>query len=65
MNWISVKDKLPEKGVIVIVSGGVAMYTDTGWYTLTGYDYPGKKIMWVVRNWMPIPTIPETETTHH
>lgn len=56
--WISVKDRLPEFGDTVIVSGGIAYFSrDGSWYTITACDYPGSRIKWEVTHWMPLPTL--------
>jgi len=63
MKLISVKDQLPPDETMVIVSGGVAYYKvkEDAWYSLTGYDMPGKKIQWKVTHWMPLPEFPKSE----
>lgn len=71
MNWISVKDQLPEEGVTVLC------YRKTitcGWYCNSYWPYEKKRKGWhcdwsgVIRamckkypvtHWMPLPTPPE------
>lgn len=62
--WISVKDRMPAKWERVIVEGGIGYYWDecNGWYTVTGFNEPGKPIQWHVSHWMPIPKLDEA---HH
>ncbi len=56
--WISVKDRLPRNGKIVIVDGGIAQYTrGAGWMTMTGYD-SGSMIQWEVTHWQELPKLP-------
>ncbi len=57
--WISVKDRLPEENLMVIVDGGIAKHLDSGWYSLTGIDHPGRIIRWDVTHWQPIPKLTE------
>jgi hypothetical protein len=55
MEWISVEDKMPEPGRLVIVEGGVAVFSKWGvWITMTDRD-SGKPIQWDVTHWMPLP----------
>ena len=58
--WVSVEDRMPEKGVNVIVDGGIAQYKGEyfGWYSITGIDWPGRPIEWDVTHWMPLPKLP-------
>lgn len=57
--WQSAKTP-PESGRLVLVKGGVAYWQqeDRSWWTLTGEDYPGRRIEWTVTHWMPLPTPP-------
>ena len=68
MNWINVKDKLPNEGdeVIVYVNGFSTIaeykgYGDTGWTVLTGigtvdpFDYCYLK----PTHWQPLPKAPK------
>lgn len=64
MEWISVKDRLPEKEIDVLVYNGVAFsvsaliykYGNDGWHERgDGYDYG------YVTHWMPLPKSPEGE----
>lgn len=58
--WIPVSERLPHSRDMVIVQGGVGYYdaSTLGWYTLTGFDSPGKPIQWEVTHWMPLPAPP-------
>jgi Protein of unknown function (DUF551) len=58
--WISVKDRLPEINLPVIVHGGMAFRSQSGWYTLM--EYPHRFITWEVTHWMPIPAPPSPES---
>ena len=61
MEWISVKDRLPERLDVVIVQGGIAYYLpdEEAWMTITGERWPGRPIVWNVTHWMPLPEPPE------
>ena len=59
MKWISVKDRLPEFGRVVIVDGGIAYYSGEMWYSLTGCA--ATPISWEVKDWMPLPPPPQEE----
>ena len=61
--WISVEERLPEKGMVVLVMWhgemAFARYTPhrLGWYNLdTRYDSPN-----AVSHWMPLPEPPKEE----
>ncbi len=56
--WISVKDRLPEAGKIVIVEGGCGFHLSGLWYSIvdSGKDNP-KPIQWTVTHWQHVPTI--------
>lgn len=62
MDWISVKDKLPEKDIIVLAFDGTYIETMQYWY-----DEEGKQIWFSppappkdnVTHWMPLPKPPE------
>lgn len=56
MNWISVKERLPEDCKTVIVAGGVGYYSfiAKSWFTITHTDRP-QKIQWEVTEWMLLP----------
>ena len=62
-HWISVKERLPGKGMVVLVRWhgemAFARYTPhrLGWYNLdTRYDSPN-----AVSHWMPLPPMPKEE----
>lgn len=59
--WISVKDQLPPSKRSVLVSGGIGYYNakEDSWYTITDYQFPGLKIQWNVKHWMPLPEPPK------
>lgn len=65
--WISVKDRVPESGVNVLVTDGIHMM-------VTWCEYIDNECLWVdnfyeyvnvrfkeVTHWMPLPTLPESE----
>ena len=58
--WISVADSRPGHCQVVLVCGGVAYYKHDSaeWFTISGEDWPGKKIQWEVKHWMPLPNPP-------
>ena len=58
--WISVADRKPDHCRVVLVRGGVAYYKHDSaeWFTISGEDWPGKKIQWEVKHWMPLPNSP-------
>lgn len=58
MEWISVKDRLPAAFKVVIVSGGIGLWTGVQWNTITGYKWPGQPIAWEVKYWMELPKAP-------
>lgn len=60
-NWVSCSDRLPEPFVIVIVNGGVALYTGSRWHTVTCCNWPGRPIGWEVTHWMPLPELKNYE----
>jgi len=57
----------PKDGTIIIVRGGVAYWRErtshwdgaAGWWTIAGFDWPGRPIQWEVTHWMPLPEPPE------
>ena len=54
MEWVSVKDRLPEVGATVIIEGGCGYYIDGGlWRTRMEPGNP--LIQWKVTHWMPLP----------
>jgi len=57
--WISVEDRLPEDGRLVLVSGGVARLENGIWYSYTGYTR--QKIIWNVTHWQPLPEPPKED----
>lgn len=60
-NWISVKERLPEK------KGWYRIQTPNGFYEAPFVHSLGGKLVWVVPNpsdithWMPLPEPPKTE----
>lgn len=58
--WISVADSKPGHCQVVLVCGGTAYYKHDSaeWFTISGEDWPGKKIQWEVTHWMPLPNPP-------
>ena len=48
----------PRDGRGILVDGGVAHWSGGAWCSITGYDYPGKRIEWPVTYWMPLPSYP-------
>jgi hypothetical protein len=58
--WISVEDKMPPDGKLVIIKGGVGLHTEAGWYSTVDYGtYRPEKITgWEVTHWMPLPDPP-------
>lgn len=61
MSWISCKDEYPVPYQTVIVHGGIAYCNGKTWYTLTGEQYPGLPIQWIVTHWMPLPEPPKEQ----
>ena len=69
--WISVEDRLPEKGVVVLVSDGENIYIGKGWTgmgggpvtSLSGYSDNGQVCIFPLTHWRPIPDPPHTECT--
>lgn len=60
MEWIPVKERLPDFYQQVIVHGGIGYLNRDGvWYTITAIDYPGKPIQWEVTHWIPLPEPPK------
>ena len=62
MDWISVKDRLPEDGTPVIVLCRFASY-QCGWYRMTEFT-THKSNMWhdgTARYWFPLPELPKEE----
>lgn len=62
MTWISVKDKLPEKGQMIVYCCGHEIMSATGRYC--GIDDPMPSMpLWMnqssITHWMPIPKLPE------
>lgn len=54
--WISVKDRLPNVGVIVIIPGGCGYRTGESWVSAIGEF---REINWSVTHWMPLPEPPK------
>lgn len=59
MEWISVKDRLPDNSRTVLVSGGCAYYLDGNWYSRMDEGDP--IIEWIVGYWMELPKPPNDE----
>ena len=53
----------PRDGTRIIVSGGVAHWHDGAWWTLMHEPWPGSRIEWSVRWWMPWPVHPADRLT--
>lgn len=63
--WISVKEKLPERGVLVLVSGGD--WVDAAMFQFSGDLYPlfrhgSGYTSGDVTHWMPLPSPPDPPT---
>jgi len=58
--WISVEERLPEDGGLVLVHGGCAYCKNGEWMSVMdeGYRRP-QTILWTVTHWMPLPEPPE------
>ena len=58
-------ESAPRDGRKIIVDGGIAYWRErnnhwdppSGWWTITGFDWPGKPIKWEVTHWMPFPEL--------
>lgn len=65
MDWQPI-ETAPRDGTVIIVPGGIAYWRErlnhwegpAGWYTITGFDWPGRPILWDVTHWMPTPEPP-------
>lgn len=64
MEWISVKDRLPEDGIRVLTyADNGAMFAAThndGWYVDTGEYYYASPLA-IITHWMPLPDAPKEE----
>lgn len=63
IEWISVKDRLPEKmqNVLIANKRGVRYDIDKGWYDGAGWARCNKGRYGNVTHWMPLPELPEEE----
>lgn len=66
MNWISVKDRLPEKGDIYLVcviflENASELKVDIGFYDEEDKDWELDccTLDYIVTHWMPLPSLPE------
>lgn len=65
MEWISVKDKLPEKGnsILAYTSTGICIAHLLGFSSISGtpewIEQNGDYSFWNVTHWMPLPYPPE------
>ena len=59
MEWISVNDRLPEEGIMVIVEGGIGRLEKGKWFSYTACR--GIEIQWIVKHWMPLPNLSVTK----
>ena len=57
---VQTRDRMPEPHVLVIVSGGVAVWTGSVWLSKTGDD-SGQVIRWEVTWWMSLPVDERTD----
>lgn len=46
----------PRDGTPILIPGGMAIWSNGGWQSITGIAYPGRPIEWPVTHWMPLPT---------
>ena len=51
----------PRDGTPVLVTGGIAYWREekSAWFTITGEEYPGRRIQWPVTHWMHLPAPPK------
>lgn len=56
--WISVEERLPKLGEVVIVGGGLAFYDGELWFSAMHYSY-NREIQWKVTHWQPLPQPPK------
>jgi len=69
MEWISVKDKLPEGGKVLVCFqepffGSMTSEVDVGFYDNKDscwWLWNGERKIFRVTHWMPIPELPESE----
>lgn len=54
-------EEAPKDGTYIIVHGGLAHWHDGCWTTLTGYEYPGRRIEWPVTHFQPLSAPPQPE----
>lgn len=66
VDWIDAREKKPPVNRVVLVEGGVAIWTRdplTGegrWRSITGFEWPGSLIQWEVTHWADLPEPPRT-----
>ncbi len=60
--WIRTDQRIPDPHRIVIVPGGIAVWTGSVWLSKTGDD-SNRVIEWPVRYWMPLPKPPSEQNT--
>lgn len=64
MNWISVKDRLPEKQKNVLMHcvwhSAATTHIYIGYKTVKKWKLDGKELLvgWIVTHWMPLPSLP-------
>jgi len=61
MEWIDVTIDMPKPFQVVMVSGGVGLWTGSKWNTITGCQWPGETIAWEVTHWAELQYPPKIE----